>query len=297
MKILILGSKGFIGNNLLDYFRKKKHIVYGSDIFSDELDEKYIQFSSVSSNFDSLFKSFCFDLCINCSGASNVLNSFNKHELDFQLNSINVFNILNSIKTYNSNCKFINLTSAAVYGNPTILPVRESDQINPISPYGFHKLISEIILSEYYKIYDIQTCSLRLFSVYGIGLNKQILWDIFQKWKSDENIEFHGSGNETRDFIYIDDLIKVIEIIIENGDFKGEVINVANGEEIKIKDIVKLMLDELGIRDFNFNNVIRTGDPLRWKADISKIKSMGYLKSINIEDGIKKYVIWLKDLK
>jgi UDP-glucose 4-epimerase len=297
MKILIFGSKGFIGSSLLTYFREKNINVYGSDVLSDSSDEKYFEISTLNSNFDILFKTHCFDVCVNCSGASSVPNSFIDNELDFELNTVNVYKILNSIRSNNPNCKFINISSAAVYGNVNYIPVNETSNLEPISPYGFHKLMSEIIVSEFHKIYGLKTCSLRLFSVYGVGLKKQLLWDIFQKWKNNEILEFHGNGSETRDFIYIDDLVKLIDIIIKDLEFKGDVINVANGEETKIKDIVTLMLNELGGRDYSFNNVTRIGDPFRWKGDISKIQKIGYLKSVSIEDGIKKYVSWLKDLK
>jgi UDP-glucose 4-epimerase len=297
MKILIFGSKGYIGSNLLTYFREKNINVYGSDVLTDRSDKKYFEISTINSNFDILFKTHCFDVCVNCSGASSVPNSFIDNELDFELNTVNVYKILNSIRSNNPSCKFINISSAAVYGNVSYIPVNEASSLEPISPYGFHKQMSEIIVSEFYKIYGIKTCSLRLFSVYGVGLKKQLLWDIFQKWKNNEILEFHGNGNETRDFIYIDDLIKLIDLIIKNLEFKGDVINVANGDETKIKDIVTLMLNELGERDYTFNNITRIGDPFRWKGDISKIQKIGYLKSVTIKEGIKKYVTWLKDLK
>ena len=108
-------------------------------------------------------------------------NSFKDPLFDFNLNVFNVFKILEAIKLFNDKCKFVNLSSAAVYGNPDILPIIETSTILPISPYGFHKSISETIVKEYYSVYKIQSISLRVFSVYGEYLKKQLFWDLYNK--------------------------------------------------------------------------------------------------------------------
>jgi dTDP-glucose 4,6-dehydratase/UDP-glucose 4-epimerase len=207
-KILIIGSNGFIGSNAEKFFSKRGYDVYSSDI-QNSINKKYFKFDSNNPNFEILFNSIKFDFCINATGAANVSNSFNNPLIDFNLNVFNVIKILDAIRLYNPTCKFINFSSAAVYGNPILLPIKEDDTLQPISPYGFHKMYSEKICEEYYKLFQIKTVSLRLFSVFGENLKKQIFWDLYTKVIETNNdlITLNGEGNESRDFIYIFDFI------------------------------------------------------------------------------------------
>ncbi|RIW11801.1 SDR family oxidoreductase, partial [Algoriphagus lacus] len=142
MKYLIIGSKGFIGKNLFEYFQNSHDIiVWGADIIFDlENLSNYFFLDSLNPDYNLLFNFETFDVCINCSGAANVGDSLINPLRDFQLNTLNVFKILDAIRTFQPTCKFINLSSAAVYGNPVILPISESALTLPLSPYGFHKM-------------------------------------------------------------------------------------------------------------------------------------------------------------
>jgi UDP-glucose 4-epimerase len=246
------------------------------------------------SDFDFIFEHRSFDLCINCSGAASVPDSLTDPMKDYNLNTINVFKILDSLRRIRPECKFINLSSAAVYGNPGKLPIREDFAQRPLSPYGFHKVLAEQICNEFRALYGIRTCSLRIFSAYGPGLRKQIFWDLYKKIKSGQPFTLYGTGNESRDFIYILDIVKAIELVYKHAPFDAEVINVANGEEIRIRDAVTsfagLFNSEIS---FSFSGDSRKGDPLNWKADIKILTSFGYKKSVDLESGLKKYLDWV----
>ena len=298
MKILIIGSKGFIGNHAYRYFSSKHTETFGADVAVDYADPQYINIDSTNSNFNDIFENHQFDVCINCSGAASVPDSLVHTFRDFTLNTANVFKILDGIKKHNPTCKFINLSSAAIYGNPKQLPIHENDGYAPVSPYGFHKKMAEEILQEFYTLFHIHSCSLRIFSAYGAGLQKQLLWDICQKAKSQENIELFGTGRETRDFIEVADIIQSIEMVMEKSNFAAEIYNIANGTQIKIKDIAEIMLKELNFQgQLSFSGHEREGDPLFWVADIGKIKALGYQQKISIEEGIKNYVKWVQEKK
>jgi UDP-glucose 4-epimerase len=298
-KILIIGSEGFIGKSASLYFSNLGYNVYNADIVNLNR-ENYFYLKTDISNLDELFIKNDFCVCINASGSASVPNSFHKPNLDFEANVLNVHKILNVIRSYNINCKFINFSSAAVYGNPEINPIKESSNLNPISPYGFHKVLSESICKEFNEIYGINTISLRVFSVYGVGSRKQLFWDLYNKIESNNYgiLELLGTGCESRDFIFIDDLLDALYCIIKNAKFNGEAINIANGEEIFIKDAVSIFVQlyKPTIKII-FSNKSRTGDPSNWKADISLLKSMGYNNTHSLELGLSKYTKWLRDLK
>ncbi len=295
-KILIIGSEGFIGKSISQYFLTLGHIVFTADIVNLSK-SNYLFLKSDISNLPNLFKHKNFDICINASGLANVSNSFDESNQDFVANVFNVHIILEAIKLFNKNCKFINLSSAAVYGNPKSYPISELDDLNPISPYGYHKLMSEVLCCEYNKVFDIQTISLRIFSVYGPGSRKQLFWDIYKKIEKSSNgtIEIIGNGDESRDFIFIDDLLEAVSCIIENSTFDGGAINVASGEETLIKNAIYTFVNLLqpSIKII-FDNKVRNGDPSNWQADISLLESFGFKHKYNLEFGLNKYVTWLK---
>lgn len=297
MKVLVTGSKGFIGSHLLKACENNFES-WSSDIVTDYETERYMQISIENAGYHDIFNKEQFDVCINCSGAASVPASFELPLKDYELNVVNVYKILDAIRRFNPDCKFINLSSAAVYGNPGKLPVKEDVELKPLSPYGMHKKQSEEICSFFYKQWKIQTCSLRIFSAYGPGLTKQLFWDLYKKTAAGVEIELFGTGNETRDFIYIDDIVNIILLIIKSASFSGECINVANGRQWSVKELAALFINALQWQgNIYFSNTNRLGDPLYWQADINLIKSIGYKQMTSMEDGILNYIKWLKERK
>ena len=295
MKVIIIGSKGFIGQNLVKYFEYKNYQVWKADVVVDYADtDRYFLIDASNSDFNTVFHFQKYDICINCSGAASVPDSLKNPMRDYYLNAVNVFKILSAINQFQPECKFINLGSAAVYGNPQTLPVSEDAKRNPLSPYGFHKLQAEQICEEFYSFFKLQTCSLRIFSVYGAGLQKQLFWDLNKKANSGETFTLFGTGEESRDFIHVDDLARAIERVAQSTYFRADVINIANGEEVKIKDAVATFFSfyPYDIR-YSFSGDSRKGDPLNWKADILRLKSLGYHPSVKMVDGLKGYYDWL----
>jgi len=296
MKILIIGSKGFIGSHLVTYFQSKDYDVWQCDVVVDYVERKYFQVDVSNSDFLQLFEEQQFEMCINCSGAASVPDSLVHPMRDFNLNTLLVFNVLNAIYKHNRTCKFMNLSSAAVYGNPQQLPIKESFNLNPISPYGKHKLMAEMLCSEFYTNFGLQTCSLRIFSAFGEGLKKQLFWDIFQKMKKSNTLELYGTGKETRDFIHVEDIAQSVELAIHKARFEADFINVANGMEISISEAVLLFIKGVGWHgEIKFLGTERLGDPLYWCADIDVIKSFGYKQQITLENGLNQYIKWVKE--
>jgi len=294
MKTLIIGSKGFIGSNLTAFLSNDKRFeVHECDVVVDYQSKNYTVIDAANSDFYTIFLNNTFDLCVNCSGAASVPDSLIHPLRDYILNTNNVFKILEAIRLCQPKCKFINLSSAAVYGNPTKLPVREDFIPAPISPYGIHKLQSEVICKEFFDYFGIKTCSLRIFSAYGIGLKKQLLWDLNKKFTSSDVVELYGTGNESRDFINIMDILNAIYSCIYNAKFQAECINIANGVEITVRDIVDIFKEHFSIKkEVFFNGKVKQGDPLYWRADITLLKSMGYSPKVEISNGVSDFINW-----
>lgn len=295
MNVLIVGSQGFLGLNISSYFESLGYDIYSCDFLDIRNQANYYRIDPFKSDYLEIFEKHQFDLVINCAGSANVGASFENPFFDFDLNVNVVSKILGAIYKTNPQTKFINISSAAVYGNPEDLPIRPelAENAIPISPYGVHKRLSEILLKNYYDSFGIPTCSLRIFSAFGNGQKKLLMWDLYQKFSSDDNnsVELYGTGNETRDFIHVNDIIQQLELIIKKARFEGESINIANGVAVKIKDVAEIFKKYLkSNKPVVFNNLVREGDPLNWCADIEVLKNWGYAQNVNLDEGILNYI-------
>jgi UDP-glucose 4-epimerase len=282
-RILILGNIGFIGSNLTNLFKLEGFKV--KTLNREEFIDKEKLTNSIENS----------DVVINCIGSANVAFSYSDTEQDFESNVGSVRQVLEILRQRNLNyVRFINLSSAAVYGNPNKLPIKEIDQAQPISPYGFHKHMAELLLKEYSQCFGLKMLSLRIFSAYGNGQRKLLLWDLHQKiLNSNGEITIFGTGNESRDFIHIEDIYQQLILAIDNSRFEGEAVNVANGKEVYIKEIVEIYKKHYPKSfTYQFNGENRPGDPLNWAADMSTMRNWGYENEIGVERGIKDYINW-----
>lgn len=297
MNILIIGSKGFIGSHCVTYFTKL-HTVWQCDVVTDYITKPYYLVDASNADYKEVFQSQNFHVCINCSGAASVPDSIVNPQRDFMLNTVNVSKQLEAIRKYNPDCKYINLSSAAVYGNPQYLPIDELHPLQPISPYGVHKQMAETLCQSYYDSYGINTCSVRIFSAFGKGLQKQLFWDLYQKAKQDETISLFGTGTETRDFIHVNDVMLALNLIINKADFNHSIFNIASGKQVSIKEVAETFYKQLERSiSIQFKGKNRSGDPLHWVANITQLERLGFQVETTVEEGLKQQVAWLEESK
>ncbi|MBS1596767.1 MAG: NAD-dependent epimerase/dehydratase family protein [Bacteroidetes bacterium] len=297
MRILIVGSEGFIGSNLTHYFTSNGNDVYGCDLFetSRHAGYTYHKVSRLSSEWDDIFSSINFDYCINAAGSGNVPYSMNHPFIDFEANTLDAIRVLDAMRRHNSYIKYIHISSAAVYGTPLKLPVDEESVTAPLSPYGWHKLMAENICKEYHTVYRLPIAVIRPFSVYGNGLCKQLFWDVCEKLFDQDEIELFGTGNESRDFLHVTDLARLTQCIIANDDFKCNTFNGGTGIETSIARVAEIFQKYYGAgKKILFNGNSRTGDPRNWRADTKKISAIGFKPSTELEEGIQSYIAWYK---
>lgn len=298
--VLVTGATGFLGRYIVRYFSNKGWSVVGLAKTSPEnapLSDlhAYHCLDLPSAELNNLLDKYHPDLFIHCAGRASVGLSITTPKEDFNANTALTFEVLNSLRTSAPNCRFIFLSSAAVYGNPHSIPIKEDKFPSPISPYGFHKWQSENLVLEFARVYGLSTASIRIFSAYGPGLRRQVIWDICQKALIEQAVNLQGTGTESRDFIHAIDIAKAIEIVAESAPMQGEAYNLGSGRETTIKELATLVIDALEYDlQPQFNGNIRQGDPLNWQADISKIQNLGFEPSVSLEKGVKNFVNWCK---
>jgi len=194
--------------------------------------------------------------------------------------------------------KFIFASSGAALGDQTP-PLHENMIPKPLSPYGASKMAGENYCSAYYGTYGVDTIAFRFSNVYGpYSMHKNSLVSKFVKTVLSDEKEFtiYGDGNQTRDFIYVDDLVKVLYDACQS-NIGGEVFQLATNKETYIIDIVNYM-NFLGEINFNKNMKItyedaRRGEVYKNYADTSKVKDMlGFDKFFSWESGLIKTFEW-----
>lgn len=297
--ILITGINGFIGSWLARDFIKRHYKVYGigtkGECEVEGIDE-YVSIKLPNRDIFNFIEKWKPNICIHCAGNANVKYSFENPTYDFQSSVLVMYELLDSIRMFSPRCKFVFLSSAAVYGNPQQLPIKEDCELSPISPYGYHKLLCEIICREFNRLHGLNIKIARIFSAYGEGLKRQVIWDICNKFKNDNSIMLYGSGKESRDFIHVSDIISAINIIVQETSYNFEVFNIGSGNEYFIEDLAYEIQNNFNIgKEIHFNNKNKEGDPVNWKADISKLINLGFKPHVNIREGIKNYVRWYKE--
>ena len=296
-KVLITGASGFIGYRTAAYFLNKGYDVIGWDRSAAQGDFILKSVDMLDENAVIAALADCKpDIIIHCAGIADVRKSVEDPVLDYEGNVTITHNLMFAMhKLGMERIRFVFLSSAGVYGNPQRLPIAEEVTLNPLSPYAVHKVMCEELCKYFASNYGMNVKVARIFSAYGVGLRKQIFWDMYNKYKNTGKLDMFGTGNESRDYIHIDDVVQSIYLLAVT-DSKDVIFNVANGEEVTIREAAELFVDCLGTdkEAIFFNGVVREGDPLNWQADISRIQALGYKKTVDMRQALEEYVKWAR---
>ena len=214
----------------------------------------------------------------------------------FKPNDVNVLGTLNVLKaSLDAGVKrMINASSSSVYGKVQYLPFDEAHPTMPVSPYGVSKLAAEHYCRVFYEVYGLPTVSLRYFTVYGPRMRPDLAISIFTgKMLANEPITVFGDGNQTRDFTYIDDVVRVNRRLLETSAADGHVMNVGGGHRITVNDLIAHLREITGSASEIVYSDKQKGDAEHTLADTALARELvGYRPETTIEDGLKKFVAW-----
>jgi UDP-glucose 4-epimerase len=297
-KALIIGAGGFLGQAIAREMTCHGWATYGVDSLwrNHNYSEWFCNCRTLTLP-DQSFREFLNDAApqaiIHCAGRSSVPGSFENPHADFKSHVVLTEWLLNLIEALTTKSQLIYLSSAAVYGQPKKLPILESDEVRPLSPYGYHKRMAELLCEQAGNLRGIHTTILRIFSAYGPGLNRQVIWEACRQAIDTDRIHLFGTGLESRDFIHSKDIAKSVRFLCES-DHPGGVYNIGAGKETTIQHIAEVIGSLSGVKNIKFKGTHRKGDPNNWCADISKITSLGFLPDIGIEIGIEEVFAFMK---
>jgi len=292
MKIIVTGGAGFIGSNLVDKLVESGHEVTVLDNLStgnisnlnkvkDKI--KFINIDIAKDKLDNYFESI--DYVFHLAGLADIVPSIENPKAYFEVNLFGTLNVLEASKNKKIK-KFIYAASASCYGIPKDYPTNEKSKIDPKYPYALTKYLAEEAVLHWAKVYKMPSISLRFFNAYGprsrtTGAYGAVFGVFLAQKLANKPLTIVGDGNQTRDFIYVSDLVEAIILAAEKGK-NSEIYNIGGGKETSINTVAKMISD---------NKVYipkRPGEPDRSLADIKKIKSeLNWKPKINIEEGVK----------
>jgi UDP-glucose 4-epimerase len=299
MRLLITGARGFVGSSLAQRAAKRGFEVLGIGRTSQaplDWPGSYVWADVALSDLTPIVNGFQPDLVVHCAGSASVSGSLAAPLDDLRATVLTFANTLEGIRRSDVRPFLIFPSSAAVYGNPAQLPIREEEPCRPISPYGFHKLAAEQLVHEYGTCHQLRAVVCRIFSLIGQRQRRLLLWDLYQQFVGPANeVVIQGSGAETRDYLHIDDLCDTFLSFPAYGGMElpnGSVINVASGVETTIDTLARLLKEILGSKkSLVFTGKPRPGDPSRWVADCRKLDRIYPTRpAAKLVDGIERVV-------
>lgn len=294
--VLITGVAGFLGRYIAREFLRAGWRVLGLDDVAPENAPHGIEFIRMrlpDGALDALLASAEPSVCIHAAGRASVAMSLQDPAADFRDGVVLTFSLLDALRRYAPLCRFVLLSSAAVYGNPTTLPVLETHHVAPLSPYGWHKRQCELLLKEFHRVYALPSLAVRIFSAYGPGLRRQVVWDICERALTTGKLVLRGTGAESRDFIHAADVARALVHLVEHAPAEAEIYNVASGIETTIRELAAALIAHLGLTLVpEFDGQQTPGDPRNWRADISRLQALGFIPVTPLDDGLRDVVAW-----
>jgi UDP-glucose 4-epimerase len=292
MLVVVTGATGFLGHRLHTWLESFGLEVVGAArrapsrtglVPFDPRSDAFLRLLSRGPN-----------VLVHAAGGSLIDGSFSDPKQDFLSNTDLYFDVLEAVRQFAPACQVVLISSAAVYGNPTSQPVSESTTLAPISPYGYHKAMAEELGQMYHRIFGLRTCAVRVFSAYGPGLRRQVVYDAIRMLRASRPghpAVFRGTGQETRDFIHVDDVARGVNAVIQGARWTGEAYNLASGDSSTIADLVEMVRSLLGTPSVaTFDGVPARGHPLAWQADISRIRALGFAPAWTLQRGVADLV-------
>ncbi len=312
MKILVTGGAGFIGGNFVHYMLKKypnyeivclDKLTYAGNLSTLEgvMDNKNFTFCKgdiADSEFvDKLFVEHKFDIVVNFAAESHVDRSIENPQIFLITNIIGTQVLMDACRKY-GNIRYHQVSTDEVYGDLPLdrpdLFFKEDTPIHTSSPYSSSKAGADLLVLAYYRTFGLPVTVSRCSNNYGpYHFPEKLIPLMISRALANESLPVYGNGLNVRDWLYVEDHCRAIDLIIHKGKI-GEVYNVGGHNEKSNIDIVKTILKLLGKSEDLITFVEdRKGHDMRYAIDPTKIHNdLGWLPETKFEDGIKKTIDW-----
>jgi UDP-glucose 4-epimerase len=300
-EVVVTGGAGFIGSNLcrklLEHDAKVTaydNLYSGKLEFIEDLLDKGLNFVQEDvrdqASLEEATKN-C-EIVFHLAAQTSVPFSMENPKEDCEINVVGTVNALEAARKAGARVVFA--SSAAVYGNPDKRPTPETYHTHPVAFYGLTKLIGENYCRFYHENYGLEVVMFRIFNVYGPDCHGAI-YDFLNKLRKNPNkLEVLGTGKQSRDFVYISDMVDALLKAATSPVAPGEVFNVGTGTTTSVTELAKMIVDILGLENVEIyftGGQAWAGDMDITLADNSKVISkLKWRPQVSIEEGLKKLI-------
>jgi len=282
-KIFVTGKNGFIGTHLCNRIAHPSNTVFGDCTDPDGFDISNIR-ELKSTHPDKI------EAIVHLAAKTSIDGSLNNPHETYYNNVLGTLNILEFARLRNIH-KIINL-STYVYGPPQYLPIDEKHPVNPHSPYNKSKLLAEELCLNYSKDFGIDIVTLRPFNVYGYkSKSYTLISSLIEQIKNNEKVSL-SAKDVRRDFLFVEDFVNLLIIILSQFPPGYNVYNVGYGESYTLEEVTEIIADILRKRVSICYNKSRPSNIMHISADTSKVTSgFGWRPVINLEKGLRTTVL------
>ncbi|MBD1399559.1 NAD-dependent epimerase/dehydratase family protein [Pelovirga terrestris] len=308
LKILVTGGAGFIGSHLVDLLLSQNHQVVVLDNFStgklDNLPSADRGLSIVNGDIrysDTVEQAAtgC-DAIVHLAAVASVQASVEDPCGTHQVNLVGTLNLLEVAKKQGIK-RFVYASSAAVYGDTNELPVSEATQLNPLTPYAADKLAGEYYIDFYRRQYHLKPVIFRFFNIFGPRQDPSspysgVISIFLQRAQANQPITVFGDGEQTRDFVYVAELVRLLEQAVTTTEPAAMPMNVGNGKQTSLNQLLAAIQDfSSHPLDIRYSNP-RSGDIRYSCADNQRVREqMGFHNQYPIADGLKRTWEWMRE--
>ena len=296
--VLVTGGAGFVGSHLVDTLGATTDVTVLDDLSTGEAERVPPSARLVTGDVrDREFITEMVaetDVIFHQAGLVSVAQSTEVPYESHTVNATGTVNVLEAAREYDT--RVVVASSAAVYGDPTYTPIDESHPLNPTSPYGLDKLTADHYCRLYHDLYGVETVALRYFNIFGPGQTAGdyagVISVFIDQALSGEDITVHGDGEQTRDFVYVADVVQANRLAAET-DSVGEAFNVGTGDSISVRELAEMVRE---ITDANVDIIHtdpREGDIDHSVADISNARThLEFDPTVSFRDGLERTIEW-----
>ena len=311
-RVLVTGGAGFVGSHLVRELDRRGYRVIVLDDFSSG------RFSNIRGVIDriALVKGSVLDFELLSRVASRVDvivhlaaqihpdRSELEPKLTWEVNTLGTMNVLEASRLFD--VPVLNITSSEVYGDTDELPTSENARMRPMHPYGVSKMAADHLARNYADVYGVRVVNIRPFNMYGERQRERGYGLVIPRftWRALRGLSpiIYGDGEQTRDFTYVVDTVRGLADFVELVAYKdlmfdmwGEAFNFGSGEETRIIDLARMIIEITESDVEPVHAEPRVGEVRRMRADYSRVrKLLGWKPEVSLREGLERFVEWFK---
>jgi len=305
-KIIVSGGAGFIASHLTDKLIEKGHDVVVIDNLSTGKKEnlnpkaKFYEMDICDSKISQIFEGEKPEIVFHFAAQIDIRKSVKDPIEDAKINILGSLNLLENCREFGVKKFIFASTGGAIYGDTNIIPTPENHLENPESPYGICKLTIEKYLNFYKKTYGLNSAVLRLANIYGPRQNSKgeagVIAIFCDKMLKNEQVTINGDGEQTRDFIFIDDVVNAALLATFRGPSSADsvpIYNIGTGKETNIDEVFRKIKEFTNSNCQEIHGPAKPGEQKRSCLDYSKAKrELNWQPSYDLDNGLEKTVNW-----